>query len=177
MSLWFSFYYRKTIGDCPTLELADNLSQSQLLERLTHSCRYDRLERPKGKFMAFAALDEVSVSYLYFPLFVLGDNKPVEVSCARIFTLYKTWKRMISWVNLPLIILIAVKANLLTIHFITHIWFSLQQFKIHILVQLRYVDARLAFKNIAPSRTDPIVGESSFMSRLWFPHLFLANEK
>ena len=32
--------------ECPSLVDADNLSQTQLLERLTHGCRYDRLERP-----------------------------------------------------------------------------------------------------------------------------------
>ncbi|KAH8387486.1 hypothetical protein KR093_007311 [Drosophila rubida] len=34
------------IDDCPTIENGDNLSQTQLLDRLTHGCRYDRLERP-----------------------------------------------------------------------------------------------------------------------------------
>lgn len=32
--------------DCPSLVDADKLSQTQLIKRLTHSCRYDRLERP-----------------------------------------------------------------------------------------------------------------------------------
>ncbi|KAH8327493.1 hypothetical protein KR067_002215, partial [Drosophila pandora] len=32
--------------DCPTLADGDSFSQTQLLDRLTHGCRYDRLERP-----------------------------------------------------------------------------------------------------------------------------------
>ncbi|KAH8287128.1 hypothetical protein KR054_003673 [Drosophila jambulina] len=32
--------------DCPTLADGDSLSQTQLLDKLTHGCRYDRLERP-----------------------------------------------------------------------------------------------------------------------------------
>lgn len=35
--------------ECPSLEDADRLSQTQLIERLTHPCRYDRLEHPKRK--------------------------------------------------------------------------------------------------------------------------------
>lgn len=34
------------VDDCPTLANGDSLSQTQLLDRLTHGCRYDRLERP-----------------------------------------------------------------------------------------------------------------------------------
>lgn len=54
--------------DCPSLSDADSLSQTQLIERLTHTCRYDKLERPKlitnhGK----KAPVEVFVrNYLYF---------------------------------------------------------------------------------------------------------------
>lgn len=33
-------------SDCPALDEANKLSQTQLLSRLTHGCRYDRLERP-----------------------------------------------------------------------------------------------------------------------------------
>lgn len=38
--------------DCPSLDEADKLSQTQLIERLTHPCRYDRLEHPKRKVLA-----------------------------------------------------------------------------------------------------------------------------
>lgn len=40
------FSYVSSEPDCPSLESADRLSQTQLIKRLTHSCRYDRLERP-----------------------------------------------------------------------------------------------------------------------------------
>lgn len=36
--------------DCPSLQDADSLSQTQLIKRLTHGCRYDRLERPISKY-------------------------------------------------------------------------------------------------------------------------------
>lgn len=35
--------------ECPSLTNASSLQQSQLIQRLTHVCRYDRLERPIGK--------------------------------------------------------------------------------------------------------------------------------
>lgn len=46
---WCLFVYVLEVScstRCPTLNNADSLSQTQLLERLTHGCRYDRLERP-----------------------------------------------------------------------------------------------------------------------------------
>lgn len=52
-----------------------------------------------------------------------------------------------------------------------------QQFKIHALLQLRYVDPRLVFKEVAPKRKEPIMGESNLRDLLWIPHLFLANER
>lgn len=51
------------------------------------------------------------------------------------------------------------------------------QFKIHALLQLRYVDSRLVFKKVAPNRTEPIMGEQSLRDVLWVPHVFLANER
>ncbi|XP_020809652.1 glycine receptor subunit alpha-4 isoform X2 [Drosophila serrata] len=53
--LIFSCSLRVTFGatntteedeDCPSLSNAENLQQTQLIQRLTHVCRYDRLERP-----------------------------------------------------------------------------------------------------------------------------------
>lgn len=35
--------------NCPSLNDADRLSQTQLIKRLTHNCRYDRLERPRSE--------------------------------------------------------------------------------------------------------------------------------
>lgn len=51
------------------------------------------------------------------------------------------------------------------------------QFKIHALLQLRYVDPRLVFKQVSPKRTEPIMGENSLKESLWVPHIFLANER
>lgn len=55
--------------------------------------------------------------------------------------------------------------------------FSLQQFKIHALLQLRYVDPRLVFREVAPNRKESIMGEKSLRDSLWTPHIFLANER
>ena len=54
---------------------------------------------------------------------------------------------------------------------------NFQQFKIHALLQLRYVDPRLVFKEVAPRRQEPIMGEMSLRNALWIPHIFLANER
>jgi hypothetical protein len=51
------------------------------------------------------------------------------------------------------------------------------QFKLQALLQLRYVDPRLVFREVAPNRTTPIVGEDDLRKELWVPHLFFANEK
>uniref|UniRef100_A0A336LQY4 pH-sensitive chloride channel 2 n=1 Tax=Culicoides sonorensis TaxID=179676 RepID=A0A336LQY4_CULSO len=113
--------------DCPSLSDADSLSQTQLIERLTHSCRYDKLERPK---------------------LITTNGKKAPV-------------------------LVFVRNYL---YFMQNLEAHDLQFKIHILLQLRYVDARLAFRKVAPSK-GPIMGEQSLSSKLWIPHLFLANEK
>uniref|UniRef100_A0A1Q3FX45 pH-sensitive chloride channel 2 n=2 Tax=Culex tarsalis TaxID=7177 RepID=A0A1Q3FX45_CULTA len=120
----------KSVKDpnCPSLENANALSQTQLLSALTHGCRYDRLERP----MAYA--DN-------------GTKLPVEVF-ARAY-----------------------------IYFLQNLEAHDLQFKIHALLQLRYVDSRLVFKKVAPNRTEPIMGEQSLRDVLWVPHVFLANER
>jgi Neurotransmitter-gated ion-channel ligand binding domain len=51
------------------------------------------------------------------------------------------------------------------------------QFKMQALLQLRYVDPRLVFREVAPNRTNPIVGEDDLRKELWVPHVFFANEK
>lgn len=51
------------------------------------------------------------------------------------------------------------------------------QFKMQALLQLRYVDPRLVFREVAPNRTSPIVGEDDLRKELWVPHIFFANEK
>ncbi|XP_041786472.1 pH-sensitive chloride channel 2, partial [Anopheles merus] len=119
-------HYRDS--ECPTLEGADHLSQTQLLTRLTHVCRYDRLERPKRES-------------------INGTNGPVKVY-ARAY-----------------------------IYFMQNLEAHDLQFKIHALLQFRYVDPRLVFREVAPNRTKPIMGEQSLRDLLWVPHVFLANER
>lgn len=51
------------------------------------------------------------------------------------------------------------------------------QFKIHLLLQFRYVDPRLVFREVAPSRTSPVMGEASLRESIWVPHVFLSNER
>uniref|UniRef100_U5EYU4 pH-sensitive chloride channel 2 n=1 Tax=Corethrella appendiculata TaxID=1370023 RepID=U5EYU4_9DIPT len=114
--------------ECPSLENADKLSQTQLISRLTHVCRYDRLERP----MTYA--DN-------------GTELPVEV-----FT----------------------RAH---IYFMQNLEAHELQFKIHLLLQFRYVDPRLVFKKVAPNRKQPIMGEKALRDLIWVPHVFLSNEK
>lgn len=58
-----------------------------------------------------------------------------------------------------------------------NIFFLLQQFKLHALLQFRYVDPRLVFKEVSPKRKEPIMGEISLRDALWVPHIFLANER
>ncbi|KAG5676859.1 hypothetical protein PVAND_006666 [Polypedilum vanderplanki] len=51
------------------------------------------------------------------------------------------------------------------------------QFAMQTLVQMRYVDPRLSFKDIAPGRTIPIKGEEDLRNKIWVPHVFFSNEK
>uniref|UniRef100_A0A0A1XSF6 pH-sensitive chloride channel 2 n=1 Tax=Zeugodacus cucurbitae TaxID=28588 RepID=A0A0A1XSF6_ZEUCU len=115
--------------DCPSLNDADELSQTQLIERLTHGCRYDRLERP--------------VSYTESN----GARLPIDVY---------------------------VRAY---IYFMQNLEAHDLQFKIHVLLQLRFLDPRLTFRKVAPKRKQPILGEKPLRDTLWMPHIFLANEK
>lgn len=50
-----------------------------------------------------------------------------------------------------------------------------QQFKLHALLQFRYVDPRLVFKEVSPKRKEPIMGEVSLRDALWVPHIFLGK--
>lgn len=65
----------------------------------------------------------------------------------------------------------------MTVYFILFYFAHFQQFKIHALLQLRYVDPRLVFREVAPSRTKTIMGENSLRDLLWTPHIFIANER
>ncbi|XP_037936101.1 pH-sensitive chloride channel 2 [Teleopsis dalmanni] len=116
-----------TAIECPDLVDADTLSQTQLIERLTHGCRYDRLERP--------------ISYVDM------TRLPVKVY---------------------------VRAY---IYFLQNLEAHDLQFKIHALLQFRFMDPRLSFRKVAPKRRQPILGEKQLRDTLWIPHIFLANER
>ncbi|XP_034668124.1 glycine receptor subunit alpha-4 [Drosophila subobscura] len=114
--------------ECPTLADGDNMSQTQLLDRLTHGCRYDRLERP--------------ITYTE-----TGTRLPVDVY---------------------------MRAY---IYFMQNLEAHDLQFKIYALLQMRYLDPRLNFRNVSPKRRQPILGEQQLRDSLWMPHIFLANER
>lgn len=44
------------------------------------------------------------------------------------------------------------------------------------LVQYRYMDERLAYEDISPTR-GTMVGEELFTDKIWIPHIVIANEK
>ncbi|XP_067005497.2 pH-sensitive chloride channel 2 [Anabrus simplex] len=48
-------------------------------------------------------------------------------------------------------------------------------FQVHLLLQFRYEDPRLAFGNAAP-HIHEIVGEAELLDRIWIPHIYLSNE-
>ncbi|XP_058975456.1 pH-sensitive chloride channel 2 [Musca domestica] len=115
--------------ECPPLENATTLQPSQLITRLTHVCRYDRLERP-----------------IEYDL-VTKERYPTRVN-ARIY-----------------------------IYYMQNLNSDLLQFKMHALLQLSFLDKRLAFSNYAPTRKDNILGQKQMSERLWLPHIFFANER
>lgn len=51
------------------------------------------------------------------------------------------------------------------------------QFKMQTLLQMRYVDPRLAFKAVAPKRIHPVTGEEDLRKKIWVPHVFFSNER
>ncbi|GLV44814.1 uncharacterized protein CBL_14615 [Carabus blaptoides fortunei] len=50
------------------------------------------------------------------------------------------------------------------------------QFKLHMLLQYRYRDPRLEYKNTSPDRSR-IVGEDVLRSKIWVPHVLLEHER
>lgn len=54
---------------------------------------------------------------------------------------------------------------------------DLLQFKMHALLQLNFVDLRLAFQKYAPERKENILGQKHLSERLWLPHIFFSNER
>ncbi|KAL7043638.1 hypothetical protein ACKWTF_001605 [Chironomus riparius] len=51
------------------------------------------------------------------------------------------------------------------------------QFKMQTLLQMRFVDPRLAFKAVAPKRIYPVTGEEDLRKKIWVPHVFFSNER
>ncbi|XP_013199982.1 pH-sensitive chloride channel 2 isoform X1 [Amyelois transitella] len=49
-------------------------------------------------------------------------------------------------------------------------------FKLHFLLQLRWVDKRLAYYRFSPKRIN-IIGENDLRDRIWVPHLYMSNEQ
>lgn len=113
---------------CPSLVNASSLQQTQLIQRLTHVCRYDRLERP--------------IDYSE-----TGERLPVKVK-ARIY-----------------------------IYYMQNLNSDLLQFKMQALLQLSFLDSRLAYQQHAPTRKESILGQKHLSERLWLPHIFFANER
>ncbi|XP_034488175.1 glycine receptor subunit alpha-4 [Drosophila innubila] len=114
--------------NCSSLMNANSLSQTELIARITDSCRYDRMEPP------IRVNDN-------------GEIEPVDVY-ARFY-----------------------------INALKDLDSSDLQFLLQGLLQLRYFDPRLAFAKYAPSRQQPVVGESALREKLWVPHIFLSNEQ
>ncbi|KAF5280509.1 hypothetical protein FQA39_LY18031 [Lamprigera yunnana] len=50
------------------------------------------------------------------------------------------------------------------------------QFKMHMLVQYRYIDYRLQYEDISPNR-GVMLGEEVLKNKIWIPHIVLTNEK
>ncbi|KAK7869518.1 hypothetical protein R5R35_002293 [Gryllus longicercus] len=48
-------------------------------------------------------------------------------------------------------------------------------FQVHLLLQFRYEDPRLAYSDIAPHVSE-VVGEGEMQDRIWTPHVYLSNE-
>lgn len=62
------------------------------------------------------------------------------------------------------------------IYFLENLDASDLQYKMHAMLQFRYVDPRLMFGKVA-KRLTPIIGEDRLRKELWIPHVFFANEK
>lgn len=50
------------------------------------------------------------------------------------------------------------------------------QFKMHMLVQYRYIDHRLKYEHVSPNR-EPLIGEDKLREKIWIPHIILRNER
>lgn len=132
---------------CPSFENANSLTQTQLFKRLVHPCRFDRISRPERKVPFNSILIKVQFSCSPLARDEEGNLLPIDVY-ARNY-----------------------------VYFLQNLEAHDLQFKMQALLQLRYVDPRLVFREVAPNRTSPIVGEDDLRKELWVPHIFFANEK
>ena len=71
---------------------------------------------------------------------------------------------------------ITVKARIY-IYYMQNLNSDLLQFKMHALLQLSFLDRRLAYSGYAPTRKENILGQKHLSERLWLPHIFFANER
>lgn len=71
---------------------------------------------------------------------------------------------------------IRVKARIY-IYYMQNLNSDLLQFKMHALLQLSFLDKRLAYSGYAPLRKENILGQKHLSERLWLPHIFFANER
>lgn len=136
----------RPIPGCPTLEDADILSQTLLFKRLVDPCRFDRIQRPERELFQKIFGKIIKTSSVYVARDSNGKVIPVDIH-TRIY-----------------------------VYFLENLDTYSLQFKMHAMLQLRYVDKRVAFGQIS-ARTSPIIGEDELRKQLWVPHLFFANEK
>ena len=143
------YFLNRSNEACPSFENANSLTQTQLFKRLTHPCRYDRIQRPERKCCSITYSLLTVIGY-YFIFSTARDENgnilPVDVY-ARAY-----------------------------VYFLQNLEAHDLQFKIQALLQLRYVDPRLVFKEVAPNRTTSIMGEDDLRKDLWVPHLFFGKK-
>lgn len=52
-------------GSCPTVNIANTLTQKELLHELTNDCRYDKMVRPPGEINASDPIHVVCRANIY----------------------------------------------------------------------------------------------------------------
>lgn len=112
-------------GTCPALKTGGSVTQTELLQELTHDCRYDKMARPPGQVNATDPIKVYTRVYIY----ILKSNMAKTL-----------------------------------------------QFGVNMMLQFRYVDKRLEFRDIAPNLTQ-IYGGKSAHDLIWTPSVYVANER
>lgn len=56
-------------------------------------------------------------------------------------------------------------------------YIGFQDFKVRILLQIRWKDFRLAFNNIAPADSSEVICQTGILERIWIPNVYITNEK